>query len=33
VGKDCEYLLEMVKEDIQRVHWQTFLTRLWAGNL
>jgi predicted AAA+ superfamily ATPase len=25
--------VELVKEDIQRVHWQTFLTRLWAGDL
>jgi hypothetical protein len=25
--------LEMVKEGIQRVHWQTFLTRLWDGDL
>jgi len=25
--------VEMVKESIQRVHWQTLLTRLWAGTL
>jgi len=25
--------VEMVKGSIQRVHWQTFLTRLWAGTL
>lgn len=25
--------VEMVKEDIQHVHWQTFLTRLWARDL
>jgi predicted AAA+ superfamily ATPase len=25
--------VEMVKEGIQRVHWQTFLSRLWAGGL
>jgi predicted AAA+ superfamily ATPase len=25
--------VEMVKEGIQRVHWQTFLARLWGGDL
>ncbi|HXG20593.1 MAG TPA: ATP-binding protein [Methylomirabilota bacterium] len=25
--------VEMVKEGIQRVHWQTFLSRLWQGEL
>lgn len=24
---------EMVKDDIQRLHWRTFLSRLWSGNL
>lgn len=24
---------EMAKDDVQRLHWRTFLSRLWSGNL